>query len=208
MNSELSRLIHIVEKLSQKIEKLETIVNTIVQCSPNKSQYSAFPSQVPFTPFENFVDTFIISESHLLLACQTSILESFKTCICDNLRLFSRSKKNTLPLFVKPRPKKLFVYSYPVCSDTDEHDAESDEFIWQLFDHVHLSYLVQEIWRKYLMLFLELKDTVLFSNFENGSPEKEKYCDICMKNILEMKKNLLQKHSKEIMRCLMNETDT
>jgi len=148
---------------------------------------AAVPLHIPSTSFDLWIESFIVSENTLHIACSVSVLEGVKQCILEN---FQRQKKEKIiPLHVSMRPKQLYLYN----------DS------WESFGDDHLNQFIQEIWRKFLELFL--KDSPSDCDEEcSHSAADENYRDICMKKILEMRKTLSQRHRKEIMRYLIIET--
>ena len=203
MEHQIQTLIEIIHQFSDKIESLENKVDDL-QCfiQENISKCNIrepcsrdkFPVKSPSISFEKWVDSFVVSQDVLEITCKNGILEGCKQCITDNFQKYNM----TIPLTACMRPKQLYVY----CIDNND----INKGIWQLYTDEHLNILIQEIWRKILQLFLNDSTNLFEDTDEDISQSSQNYRDICMKKILEMKKNLLQRHSKEILRYLIVET--
>jgi len=182
MEDQIQYLVNVILKLSDKIENLENKIEVLIQekCVSKQQCVSEFPKDPPIA-FLEWVDSFIVSTKIFEIICQQPILEGFKQCLLDNFQ------RQILPIFVKGRPKQLYVFIL--------HD---DNASWLPFTDVHLDNLIQEVWRKILQHFMN--DTEMFSEEDEHT---QNYRDICMKKILEMRKILTSRHRKEITRCLI-----
>lgn len=182
MENQIQYLVNVILKLSDKIENLEQKIEVLIQEKGISKQQcvSEFPKDPP-TAFIEWVESFIVTTKTFEIICQQPILEGFKHCLLDNFQ------KQLLPLFVKGRPRQLYVFIL--------HDDDSG---WQPFTDAHLDNLIQDVWRKILQRFLN--DTEMFIEEDERT---QNYRDICMKKIMEMRKILASRHRKEIMRCLI-----
>lgn len=202
MEHQIQTLIEIIHQFSHKIESLENKVDEL-QCyiQENVSKCNIreqgsrdkFTVKTPSISFEKWIDSFIVSQDVLEITCKNGILEGCKQCITENFQKYNM----TIPLTVCMRPKQLYVY----CID------DNNKGTWQLYTDEYLNMLIQEIWRKLLQLFLnDSNSDSQDSSDMDESQSSQNYRDICMKKIIEMKKNLLQRHSKEIIKHLIIET--
>ena len=203
MENQIQHLVKDILKLSDKIENLENKIEVLIHDRSITKQrcISEFP-EAPPRLFLEWIESFIVSIETLEIICQQPILEGFKHCLNDNF------KRQLLPLFVKGRPRQLYVFTLHdnISGRSDirklsKTNSESDEAtvgIWQPFTDDHLDQLIQEIWRKILQKFLD--DTEMFAEEDERT---QNYRDICMKKIMEMRKILASRHRKEIIRCLM-----
>lgn len=194
MENQIQYLVNVILKLSDKIENLENKIEVLIQDRGISKQQciSEFP-EAPPRSFLEWVESFMVSTETLEIVCQQPILEGFKHCLCDNF------KRQLLPLFVKGRPRQLYVFVV-LHDDVEftENNVVNSSGFWQPFTDDHLDQLIQEIWRKILQRFLD--DTEMFAEEDERA---QTYRDICMKKIMEMRKILASRHRKEIMRCLM-----
>jgi hypothetical protein len=185
MENQIQNLVNIILKLSDKIENLEHKIEVLIQEKGVSKQQSVseFPKDPPLA-FLEWIESFIVTTETFEVICQQSILDGFKHCLCDNFQ------RQLLPLFVKGRPRQLYVFV-----------LQDDDSGWQPFTDAHLDNLIQDVWRKILQRFMN--DTEMFI----GEDERtQNYRDICMKKIMEMRKILASRHRKEIMRCLITST--
>lgn len=198
MMSMMENITKEISNLSNKLENLENRFININEFEPNKNLSRLY---IPQVSYEQWIDSFTVNMEILKKTYKQGILTGFKECIIENIGKYksdisidicnNEERKMRLPIVVLMRPKRLQIYC----------DNE-----WQTFTEANLEYFIQEIWRKFLMLFLENQESLDFAidfGVDNNSSQYHK--DIFMKNILEMKKKILQNHKKEIIRILFDE---
>jgi hypothetical protein len=228
LTNKIDSLEHKIDTLTQYVEKHTQ--NSDVTCnqknvSENQTITNCIPNFVPTTNFDDWIQTFTVTREDVNFVFRNTVLEGFKHFIQD---MFSK-RKNDDPIVFCGKPKTLYIFQKYVivdqdgqaslraplvlkpgslgllCPDTEEteylikgepesENIENFENKWIPFSDCVVQRLIECVWRKMLEFYFT-------SPSEPGVDETVR--DINKKKLIDMRKNLSDKNTKEIERFII-----
>lgn len=200
ITNKIDSLEHKIDTLTQYVEKHPQ--NSDVTCnqknvSENQAITNGIPNFVPTTNFDDWIQTFTVTREDVHFVFRNTVLEGFKHFIQD---MFSK-RKNDDPIVFCGKPKTLYIFQKYVIEETEyfikgepeSENIENFENKWIPFSDCVVQRLIECVWRKMLEFYFT-------SPSEPGVDETVR--DINKKKLIDMRKNLSEKHTKEIERFI------
>jgi hypothetical protein len=203
----LPQILKMIATLSEKIDKIDTKIDTFIRDhSQNKKttnshhtpdiQNSMYPEHSPSFDYDSWIHQICIHREHVNIVFRYTILEGFKQFI-QGFISSEVKKKNILPIVAfGAKHKTIYIYKLIHIDVSDPPTSDSAALVkgeWIPIDEKIIHKLIESIWRKMLEFYY-------LSEPEPNIEETVR--DINKKKLIDMRKGLVEKHTKEIERFL------
>jgi hypothetical protein len=218
---ELLNLIHAltekIDVMNHKIDTMDAKLNGFIQNNNNKKNTISnphYPDYIPYHDFYTWIENFQICQHHVNIVFRSTILEGCKHFIQDT---FKKSDKQLPIILVDAKPKIIYVFIPKMIANNEVDISNSSElrssevFLedsvvsyddinqypsgeWTPLNEKIIHTLIESMWRKMLEFYYT-------SDPEPGVNETTR--DINKKKLIDMRKGLVERHTKEIERFII-----
>lgn len=196
----MEHLIEIIKKMSIKIDNLENKINELTQkmqnnnygILPKNNTINVVPNYTPSIGFQTWLQNLSIDKNDVMVLFGTNILDGFKCYLIKHLDLY---KNNTIsrPLWISNNGRYKQIYIYDI-NDNIEKDLK-----WHIMTDEDTCLLVDIIWRKMIEYYFVTEEECI----DTFTDDEQTQRDFNKKILLDMKKRLIQKYTKDIQRCII-----
>jgi hypothetical protein len=205
----LPQILKMIHTLSDKIDTIDTKIDNFVrEYSQNKKTSNLhqrqsstvpqkmYPDYCPSIDYDNWINEICIQREHVNVVFRCTILEGFKQFIQTFISSGNKTK-NSLPIVAfGAKHKTLYIYQL-LQNNEDDHLSTDTSALekgeWIPINEKIIHILIESVWRKMLEFYY-------LSEPEPNTDETVR--DINKKKLIDMRKGLVEKHTKEIERFL------
>ena len=178
----------ILRELSNKIDNLERKIDdlaskTKIGGGAGRGSADTTPSSPDFVPgieFQPWLNQFVTNREDLDLVFGVSMLDGYKQCI-------SRNIGENPPIWVLSSTKTVSIYIY-------------EDAAWRVASEEDIHCIIDAIWRKMLEFYFILSDE------PDISEDEQTRRDINKKNLIDMRKKMVSRHTRDIARFIVGLT--
>ena len=185
----------ILRELSNKIDNLDRKIDAIVAAAASSSDGKnsnlksasvaqndtpSSPDYLPSIEFQPWLNQFVTNIEDLDLVFDVSMLDGFKQCLAKNIE---KNHGGGLPIWVLGA-KTVLIYIY-------------EDSAWKVASEDDIHRIIDTIWRKMLEFYFVICDE------PDIRDEEQTRRDICKKNLFDMRKKIVNRHTRDIAKYLV-----
>lgn len=196
----IENLIDIIIKMSDKIDNLENKIDNLYQQMQKgngnimkNNTVMVVPNFIPSIGFQQWLQNLNIDKQDIAVLLGTNILDGFKCYLIKYISI-NKNNKESIPIYISNTGRYKQIYIYDII-DCLKQDAK-----WHIMTDDDICTIIDIIWRKIIEYYFVTDEESIIDILTDDEQTKR---DINKKILLDMKKRLIQKHIKDIYRCII-----